>query len=471
MKNKIILPLSITLLTLQCSPGRADDRTINPSGTSSRVSLTYSIEVSRDGKQAKPNTRPVEGDQIKFHVQPNVDGFMYVIASTAGSGEYDVLFPARGTKESNVVRRGKEYSFPPKGIAVGGNNGARSVRMILSKSRLEADPSMLMSRSIGVGNVFIESLGLTRPPSSVVISGEPPEGFEEDEGAVTVEVPSLNDERRLELELTFDKQGNTTSATDPSKPLLAMASVDPTNGPIKNRWALLVGITDFRDKSWNLMYPAKDVGDLSNILLSACQFKSDHVTTLRNHAATRSGILEQLGTLAQKANNGDVVLVYLATRATSVTDNESTDKFLFTSETAPDDVSAGSITEADLAGALKKFSKNVRVILVLDTNHFGSPGRQTRLNTKKLAEETGQMVISTCSPDQTSHASLQYQNGIFFKQFAEALKRNEGLKGALESAATKIDQESVKDYYSHQSPEVRPPAWKWESLKLGADGG
>ncbi len=455
----------------------ADDQSIAPR-SSTRVALTYSIEVSRDGKP-KANTRPTPGDQIKFHVQPNVDGYMYVIASTAGSGEYDVLYPAKGSRESNSVRKGQDYSFPGKGLTIGGTSGARSVRMVLSKTRLEAGPAMLMSRRISAGRV-VENLGLTMPPRSA-LSEKHPSSFT-NEKAVTVEVPEITEGNPLDLSIDFGSPSSDEGSTGKKPPEIAAAqpttaqSTTAATGlkilpPIRNKWALLVGITTFKDQRWNLMYPGKDVRDFSNLLMSTFKFNADHVAILKDASASRSDVLHQLDLMSYNMTPGDLVFIYISTRKAEAAKDGRVESVLATSGTDPADPNQGSISEADLSNAIKKLGSKVRVIVLLDTNHFsGSTGNQPAFDLGKLGAETGQMILSTstASHGETSHASLHYQNGIFIKHFMDGLRQNGAFRGALDYARKKTDQESMKDFFTHQTPDFKAPTWKWEDMKVSS---
>ncbi len=67
------------------------------------------------------------------------------------------------------------------------------------------------------------------------------------------------------------------------------------NNPVKDKWAVVVGVSQFKDKSINLKYPAKDAIDFSRFLTSEGHFAPDHVKVLVNEQATREQILDVIG--------------------------------------------------------------------------------------------------------------------------------------------------------------------------------
>src|SRR3990167_6667139 len=88
----------------------------------------------------------------------------------------------------------------------------------------------------------------------------------------------------------------------------------PPDTPVADKWALIIGISKFKDPTINLKYPAKDARDLYNFLVSEGNFAPDHVKLLLNEQATRGKILSELGDkwLPRVANPNDLVLIYIS---------------------------------------------------------------------------------------------------------------------------------------------------------------
>lgn len=436
-----------------------------------RVSLTYSIEVSREGKAVKPGNSPSAGDQIKFHVQPSVDGYMYVVASTASNGEYDMLFPARGSREPNTVRKGRDYTFPPKGLTVGA--GAKSVRMIFSKTKLDADPSMLMTREIGHRKEFFDKLGMSRPAGPAVCQAA-------QTGEITVALPDDTEDHPLELDIALGQStgvlpintscsASATANVQPTadKPSTGVSETAPQPlGAIGNRYAVLFSTGSFKNKSWDLMFASKDARDFANFLQTNGKFPAANLVTLNNESATKDGLFSAIEDTAERLQDGDLLLIFIATRSSALVQNGKPSSVLLTSQSTPDNLADSSISESDLEASIKKIGKRVRVVLMLDTSHMGDPPNQPRFETQKLSQATGQMVLSSSSVGQTSHASLKTPNSIFLKYFMQGLKQRGEFEEALKFAGQHTDEETKRDYYMDQIPELKAPLWDWEHMSL-----
>jgi uncharacterized caspase-like protein len=78
-----------------------------------------------------------------------------------------------------------------------------------------------------------------------------------------------------------------------------------------NRWAILVGITDYQYLD-DLYYPGNDVDDMTRVLMDMCGFPRDHIFTYKDGLATRNGIKNALSQLARKAGSADLVVFYFS---------------------------------------------------------------------------------------------------------------------------------------------------------------
>ncbi|MFN8555049.1 MAG: caspase family protein, partial [Candidatus Obscuribacterales bacterium] len=66
------------------------------------------------------------------------------------------------------------------------------------------------------------------------------------------------------------------------------------NRPIRDKWALVVGISEFENPKLNLRYSAKDAADFASYLTNSAGFAPDHVKILLNKDATQRRILSEL---------------------------------------------------------------------------------------------------------------------------------------------------------------------------------
>jgi hypothetical protein len=92
---------------------------------------------------------------------------------------------------------------------------------------------------------------------------------------------------------------------------------------IADKWALVVGISNFEDPTINLKFAAKDATDFANYLSQTAGFKKDHIRLLTNDAATREGIIQSMGTkwLGRLAAPDDLVVVYVSSHGSPANDD------------------------------------------------------------------------------------------------------------------------------------------------------
>lgn len=103
--------------------------------------LIYWIELQRNGVMHRVSNRASfrKGDQIKFHVKANIDGFAYILLSSGSRGEKTVLFPDPRQKEDNRVERGKDYTLPnDEFLTFDEYPGTEKVTLLLSRSPIDA---------------------------------------------------------------------------------------------------------------------------------------------------------------------------------------------------------------------------------------------------------------------------------------------------------------------------------------------
>jgi uncharacterized caspase-like protein len=93
-----------------------------------------------------------------------------------------------------------------------------------------------------------------------------------------------------------------------------VAFAPPPNSPVKERWALIIGIGTYQASSLNLPYADDDAKALEAFLLSkrGGSLKRSNVLTLVDHQATRTGIQTALNDFVGKPAKDDLLLVFFA---------------------------------------------------------------------------------------------------------------------------------------------------------------
>ncbi|MBP9093637.1 caspase family protein [bacterium] len=257
------------------------------------------------------------------------------------------------------------------------------------------------------------------------------------------------------------------------------SALDVTNRPVRDKWALIVGISNFQDNKLNLKYPAKDAKDFNDYLLKEGNFAPDHVKLLVNEQATRANILSELGDkwLPRVANPDDLVVIYISSHGSASDMDIGGVNYLLAYDSQVDSLYASGLPMQDLTRIIKGRVHSDRVVLVLDACHSGAadPGskglfRQGNVDITEVAQGTGQLVISSSQPSQVSWESKHYQNSVFTRCLIESLKSKGSattLGEAFSNMKDKVQQEVLTERGVLQTP-VLKSRWKGNDLRLAA---
>lgn len=142
-----------------------------------------------------------------------------------------------------------------------------------------------------------------------------------------------------------------------------------------NRWAVIVGISQYQHQPWNLNYADRDAEELYKLLLTenGGNFLEKNICKLINKKATTENIRQALNTFLKKPDREDLVIIYFACHGTP--DPERPENlYLLTHNTKPDDISGTALEMEAIDSALKKTLLAEKVIVFADTCHSGGIG-------------------------------------------------------------------------------------------------
>jgi tetratricopeptide (TPR) repeat protein len=206
------------------------------------------------------------------------------------------------------------------------------------------------------------------------------------------------------------------------------------NRPIKDKWALVIGISQFKDSAINLQYAAKDASDFANYLVKEGNFAPDHVRLLTNRKATRAEILNQLGGnwLPRVASPDDLVMVYFSSHGSPGTMDVGNVNYLVAYDTDKTNLYGTGISLQDFTTQLKERVHSDRVVLLMDACHSGAAIasgakgllREQNVDAAQIAQGSGQFVICSSLADESSWESTRYKNGVFTHYLLEGLRKN-----------------------------------------------
>ncbi|MCB9469093.1 MAG: caspase family protein [Candidatus Obscuribacterales bacterium] len=247
--------------------------------------------------------------------------------------------------------------------------------------------------------------------------------------------------------------------------------------PVRDKWALVIGISNFKDPKINLKYPAKDARDFADFLVKQANFAGDHVKVLVDDKATRSNILDMLADkwLPRVAAPDDLVVIYVSSHGSPSHADVGGANFLVAHDTDPERLFSTGISMQELASIVKERVHSDRVVLFLDACHSGAARtggkglhRQLNFNADNLMQGTGQLVVCSSRADQISWESQKYENGVFTRQLINALGK-EGKKTRLGSAFAdlkdSVQEEVLADRGELQTP-VMESKWRGSDLLL-----
>ncbi len=268
--------------------------------------------------------------------------------------------------------------------------------------------------------------------------------------------------------------------------------------PIADKWALVVGISNFKDQSINLRYAAKDATDFRNFLVSKAHFQPDHVRLLVDSDANHDNIVGQLGDqwLGRRAGPDDLVVVYVSSHGSGQSKEAGGVNFMIAYDTNRDNLLSTGIPMQRLSNIVKERVQSDRVILIMDVCHAGAtvppekgvtaaeifgddnrdagagkavaaPGekglsRVAGFDASDLALGSGQTVLCSSLADQVSWESAEYQNSVFTRQLMDALEsngENTTLTQAYKSLRDEVESEVLRDHGELQTPVLSTKQW------------
>jgi uncharacterized caspase-like protein len=223
-------------------------------------------------------------------------------------------------------------------------------------------------------------------------------------------------------------------------------------GPVQNKWALVIGISQFIDKGIpSLNFSTQDADAFAAELKDPeiGRFAAENVREITNAEATTKNIKEQLNWIARSAQPNDLVVIYVATHGSPRSlDSVSGVNYLITYDTEmydggnlDEDAMYGSaLPMVELADAVATRMKALRTLVVLDTCYSGgSVGNSVSASKsatvkaapspamlEQMEQGTGRIVLAASQSDEESLESAKLGHGFFTYYLLQALKAGKG---------------------------------------------
>ena len=190
------------------------------------------------------------------------------------------------------------------------------------------------------------------------------------------------------------------------------------------RWAVVVGISAYRDPRLNLRFAARDATELAAVLTSPTggAFPEGHIRRLVDGEATSREVIRALRGFLTRPAPEDLVLLYFACHGGPDPRRPNGPLYLLTHDTEPDDIGSTAVPMDEIHGALRNVLLAERVVVLADTCHsaaLGGPGRRsassaeaTNVYLARLAEaKAGVALLTSCEAAESSQEDERWGKG------------------------------------------------------------
>ncbi len=441
-------------------------------GSSAGTTVAYCLELHRgsDPPVLCNNRYPFRsGDGIRLHLKTSAPRYAYIVLMQGSTGKKAILYPPPGSQESNRLEAGKEVLVPPHGLIKFDNNpGTERLGLLLTAEPLET------SRALNTPTSSVDANSLTGIPQKVdsysVYSNDGVYDLGEKStgnGLVYVHNPNSRTPTGIAIVLNHGNApaaaGTSRPADTPSHAQQQQPATGP-NRPITDKWAFVVGINkfaNFPDKE--LRYCVADAEYLRDFLVKEAGFKPNHVYFLSDEQATKKNILRVMTDLLPKAiRRDDLVLLYFSTHGTPKMKGEN---FIVTHDFQMD--GQNGIAMEKLGDLIKQKIPSDRVVTILDTCFSGNArGLDERAVLDDLLVGSGQIIVSSCGPSETSLEDPRLQHGYFTYYLVDALRSAKLLKQSFDISRDKVVSHTQSEHNHPQHPVVNYDRWKGNDLPI-----
>ena len=240
-----------------------------------------------------------------------------------------------------------------------------------------------------------------------------------------------------------NKAGNVARlARNVTRSTTAMAPTPAVGPRIANRWAVVIGVGDYDNKSVpKLRFAESDADAMYRLLTTRAGYPRENVLLLTDKAPekpTLQNIRLALGDfLSRKTNRDDLVLIYYAGLGAPEVDAASREtdgmaKYLIPRNVQPESLRNTAFAMDEIPGILDRVPAE-RVVLLLDTSYSGMAGGRTfappNARPRKLshqflerfAKSRGRLVITASGPNEVALEAADLGHGLFTYYLLEGL--------------------------------------------------
>jgi len=280
-----------------------------------------------------------------------------------------------------------------------------------------------------------------------------------------------------QLKALAPDSNKTTSTTRPNQTTVESVVTSEGNSAVKDKWALVIGISKFANPEYNLKFASKDAKDFYNYLITDGNFKKDHVLLLLDEHATRRNIMSAFGDkfLPAVCRQGDLVTIYISTHGTPASKDPGQRNFIIAYDTEAEALYETGVDMDELYRRVKEGVKTERALIVMDTCYSGAgvPGARgvdegANFDAAMLAQGSGHLVMTSSSPSERSWESKVTPNGVFTKYLIQNLKLTKGnVKNSFDKLRDDVGWEVQNAFNQQQHPQIGGQ-WQGKEMILNA---
>lgn len=234
-----------------------------------------------------------------------------------------------------------------------------------------------------------------------------------------------------------------------------------------NLYMVSIGISKFKNRSYNLSYADDDATSLSNVFSTSSNntYNKIEVKKLIDESATKNNVLDAFQWLSQSVQANDVACLYIASHGF----NKNGEFFILPHDGSSDNLEGSTIRWKDLSELLSKLPG--KVIVFLDACHSGKLGtnfnQYLSSNTEAIreisSEENGVVIMSASTGSETALESEEWGHGAFTLALIEGLKegkadiKKDGII-YLPELDFYVSERTIELTNGHQHPTTQKPS-------------
>ncbi|HUU06514.1 MAG TPA: caspase family protein [Patescibacteria group bacterium] len=215
----------------------------------------------------------------------------------------------------------------------------------------------------------------------------------------------------------------------------------------KNSWALIIGISKYKNVSMNLQYADKDARLFHDSLIKFGSVPKDHIKLVLNENANRESIRKYItGWLNSNSKKDDKVIIFFSGHGTQDIDDDNDEEDGFDEFIVPNDYDDNDITSAirddEFAYWVSK-NKSENILVVFDSCYSGGAAKAKGLLNKKIKGEikiddfikdiyrnipkNNISILGACKANQISFESAELKQGVFTFFLVDSFKKESDL--------------------------------------------